>query len=349
VAGPSPVGSVPARPPGRGPPSPAGGHPAVTIHYRDRRRALAGILLVLAALLLISSLGGPWWQLSLLTTNVSSGQAGQVQSSEVIFSLWGPVTCALTNWGSHNPCNVVSSEPSGFVGALDTGLGLLFAGLAAIGLAGATFAILAGAGVARGRWQLVLALLFAIAVAAGAVGGCLGAAAIGPGAQANSYCYNWSVNATQCGLFWGSAAVSPYPLACTVCANELSWGASNAWYFSLVAGFLGAIGAYLLWVGRKGPLTKAEVTAWAAQRGYVRTAPPPSSAPAGPGPPPPRLESLPAGAVGTKSAFAESPTRRTSWKCPRCGVSNAPWAAACGRCGFEITTDRGPPPGSDTR
>jgi hypothetical protein len=314
----------------------AGPAAAITVHYRDRRRAVAGAMLAVSAVLLLVAFGGAWWGAGVVATDVSGNSVAQVQSSHFVVYLSGQIDCSVRGWGANNPCSVVASQASGALATLD---GVIDAGLlviAGLGLAGAGLGFVIAFGRATARWQLTLAILLAAAVAAAVLGLCASAVVEGPGAQIDGYCYLWSGNYTHCGAFWGGATVSPYPGGCSVCEDAMTWGAGPSWYLALVAGLLGVPASYLFWVGRRGPLTAAEVEAWARSRGYVKRTPPPAAPASSPAAGPPGLERLPPPAEGTVSAYSATPARRSPWRCPRCQTSNAPWALACGRCGFEI-------------
>jgi hypothetical protein len=305
----------------------------IALHYRDRRRALVVVGTLVAVGLLAFALGGPWWQMDLLSSTTGGGSSQQVQSAQAQYALDGSIHCSVVGWGGpmSTPCSGLSSTASGVPAILDAvaysvvwgliGLGIVAAGLLGLGVLGVVF----------GRWQLRIAtlLLFVVAIAALTIP--VAAVAVGPGAQAQSYCSSWSEGYVTCSFFWGGSTVGAFPGGCGACADVLNWGAGLAWYGTVAAGGLALFGAYVLWIGRKGPFTKAEEAAWAKSRGYMERpgsgltpqfpsalARPAPAAPPGPSPvvPPVRMD----------------PARRAPWKCPRCGTVNGPWNGICGRC-----------------
>ena len=306
------------------------------MHYVDRRRTYAVLLLVVAGILLFLAIGGSWWQTELIASNVLTN--AQVQHVLVTYNLGGSVTCTTWRWPPSNPCNNITAgmgNPQRYVyDAAD----YVVMGLVVVAWADAVLLMLGISGVNFGRPELRLLTALTLAIALTGAALIVGTIAIGPGANAATYCTALSGDVTTCPIYYGSTNAGIIAGGCQQCDLLLTWGGGSSFYFALGATGAVALAWWLLYVGRKGPFSREEQAAWAVtNRPLSLTGP-------GPGRPNMRYDAPVAAAgsgyVGPTSSSAASPRfklRSEPWTCPRCGRVNSAWAGMCLAC-------KGPPP-----
>jgi len=308
----------------------------MALHYVDRRRTIAALLLAVAGLLLFLAVSGAWWQVELIASNPLTN--AQVQHVLVTYGLGGSVNCSTWRWPPSNPCNNItagmgSPQRAAYqvanyaVGALAVGAWIA-AGMLLLGVYGVNF----------GRPELRLLLAWGLALALVGTATIVGTVVLGPGSDAGTYCSELSGNVTTCPIYYGSTNAGIIPGGCQSCDLLLSWGGGPSFYLAVVATGMMALAWWLLYVGRKGPFSRDEQAAWAVtNRPLSLTGP-------GPGRPNMRYDvPVPPPAspyVAPPSSSAASPRfklRTDPWTCPRCGRVNSAWAGMCLGC-------QGPPP-----
>lgn len=314
------------------------------MHYVDRRRTYASVLMVVATALLCLSVGGPWWQLTLNSYNPLTDQ--QTQNLHVSYDLGGYIACSTWTWEPPSfPCANLSEYLHGDFGMFYVAGGFLVIGLAELGAIISALLWVGNAGLNLGRRQLraVLTLLLAFVVVAGSF--LVGTAVVGPGPQGHAFCYQYSGNYTSCPTFSGSVTPGEVAGECFApCAYAMSWGPGTSFYEALLATGLGGMAWSLMWVGRKGPYSAPEQLAWSATNrplsltglGLTRSAPgePLAVSPMAEytQPTPSLADSRLSTPPILQTSVYPSGGSRDAWRCLGCGRINSPWAARCGHC-----------------
>lgn len=306
------------------------------MHFVDRRRTYAGVLLLAIGGLFLLSVGGAWWQAELLASSPLTN--AQVQHVTISFNLGGGLSCSTWRWPPSNPCNNISGPMQGPREIVYAAANYIVGALGVAALLGAGLLFTGNAGLNFGRVELRMLILLVLAIAV--VGAAVVVITVGasPGPQAGTYCAELSGNVTTCPIFFGSAAAGVIAGGCNQCDLVYTWGGGLAFYESVAATGAAAAAWWLLWVGRAGPFSRAEQVAWAVSNRPLALTGPGLGRPGMrfEGPKPPPVASF------APSATAEPPAprfklRADPWTCARCGRVNSPWAGMCMVC-------RGPPP-----
>ena len=301
------------------------------LHYVDRRRTYASLAMVVATILLCLAVGGPWWSFTQISYNPLTSV--QVQNVHANFDLGGTITCSTYHWEPPSfPCANLTATLHGEYGILYEVYGYLALGLAE--LAGILSALLwvGNTGLNLGRRQLraILILTLAFVVVSGSM--LLGSAAMGPGPQEASFCYQYTGNVSNCPSYWGSVASGQFAGECLApCQYTSNWGPGTAWYEVLAATALAGLAWALLWSGRKGPYSIEEHATWSATNRPLSltglSLPRPISGEV-------LLSSRVSEWTQAPAQNSVYPTEvsRETWRCLRCGRINSPWAGQCGYC-----------------
>ena len=253
-------------------------------------RFTASTLLLIATLLLATSMGVSWWGASVsggghaTVLGFDPGSAFTVQSGSNSSAQQSYISVGLVHVGQ-------LYEAVLGIGLLATVAGLVSVVLSYLG----AFAVFKSRRILPFTLVITLISLASAAILPGLV-------ALGqPGAfnADNTSGFGRSAcgpSPSPCTGFWGSVSAG---------GSTVSWGADVGWYLAIVAAVLLLVGLLLLWTVRKMPYTRYEARATSAYMATVPAGPNADSASSSPGSPAPVA---PAGMPASTSAY-----------CPRCG------------------------------
>jgi len=249
------------------------------------------------------------------------------------FSIDGGMRCSSYNSlkTNYTPCDNLSDARSGLAGGLFTGLSaVLWTGVGAL----ATASVLATAGTfgfRRHRRQLngeILLTILAVVCLAGAI---VGYSALTPTSTESADCYFLTGEVSHCTTLWGGSFGYAVSGGCLGWKTNIGWAASSAWFEGLIAVFVTAGTAFLLWTSRSGPYTEEEEAVWRVRHRPSQQAPVSRYAPA----------ADPASVLPPQTTWARPPTEatlqrfrisETDWICPSCLRENSRFALVCSNC-----------------